>query len=66
MKVPLLSGTSLVVVDVPENGVVLHKEDLIFTSPSGDDYAVLTQAPDAEYDQYASLFSKVVASTAPY
>jgi S1-C subfamily serine protease len=44
---------------VSENGVLLHKVDIFSTCPSGNGFAILTQAPADEWQQYAALFGAV-------
>lgn len=47
---------------VPEHGVLLHKEEVVFTSSNGDDFGVLVQAPDSEYSNFSAFFAQVVNS----
>jgi len=44
---------------VEENGVLLHKVDVFSTSSCGTGYAVLTQAPAAEWSSDAALLRAV-------
>ena len=47
---------------MPEQGVLLHKEEIVFTSSRGDDFGVLVQAPASEYSSLADLFVQVFNS----
>lgn len=47
---------------VPEGGVLLHKEEVVFTSTNGDDFGVLVQAPAAVFSDYSSFFTDVFNS----
>ena len=47
---------------VSEGGVLMHKEEVVFTSASGDDFGVLVQAPASEYSALASFFTQVFDS----
>ena len=47
---------------VRESGVLMHKEEVAFTSGNGDDFGVLVQAPASEYAALASFFSDVFNS----
>jgi len=47
---------------VSEGGVLLHKEEVVFTSSNGDDFGVLVQAPASEYGAYSSFFTAVFNS----
>ncbi len=47
---------------VLESGVLLHKEEIVFTSANGDDFAVLVQAPDSDYSSWSPLFTQVFNS----
>lgn len=47
---------------VPEGGVLLHKEEVVFTSNNGDDFGVLVQAPASVYGAYSSFFADVFNS----
>ncbi len=51
--------------DVIEAGVRLRKVDLFLTDTRRNRIAVLTQAPDAEFEQYAKLFERLRASLVP-
>jgi hypothetical protein len=44
---------------VEQSGVSVHKEDVFFTAPNGDGVAVLTQAPDSEYEALRGPFAKL-------
>jgi len=44
---------------VSENGVLLHKVDIFSTSPSGNGFAVLTQAPAGEWSAESALFTAI-------
>jgi hypothetical protein len=44
---------------VRQDGVLLQKEDVFFTSDSGDSYAVLIQAPAAEYPDWLALLDEI-------
>jgi hypothetical protein len=44
---------------VEQSGVIVHKEDVFFTAPNGDGVAVLTQAPDSEYEALRGQFAKL-------
>jgi S1-C subfamily serine protease len=47
---------------VPEGGMLMHKEEVAFTSARGDDFGVLVQAPDSEYSALAAFFTDVFNS----
>lgn len=47
---------------VSESGVLLHKEEVVFTSSNGDDFGVLVQAPASEYSAFSSFFTDVFNS----
>jgi hypothetical protein len=47
---------------VPEGGVLMHKEEVVFTSSTGDDFGVLVQAPSYEYGVFSSFFTQVFNS----
>jgi hypothetical protein len=47
---------------VRQDGVVLRKEDVFFTSDSGDSYAVLIQAPAAEYTDWLASLDEIRSS----
>jgi S1-C subfamily serine protease len=51
---------------VNENGVLLHKVDIFSTSPSGDGFAILTQAPAGEWSAESALFQAVRGSLTVY
>lgn len=51
--------------DVVEAGVRLRKVDVFLTDTRRNRIAVLTQAPDAEFEQYARLFERLRASLVP-
>jgi hypothetical protein len=42
-----------------ESGVLLHKEDEVFTDSNGDSVAVLTQAPAGDYAGLAAQFASL-------
>jgi hypothetical protein len=42
---------------VEQSGITLHKEDLFFRAPNGDGVAVLTQAPDSQYEGQRAQFA---------
>jgi hypothetical protein len=44
---------------VPERGMALHKIDVFFVDGSGNEFAVLTQAPTSAYGAWASIFSSL-------
>ena len=44
---------------VEENGILLRKLDVFFVSEYGDVFAVLTQAPAEQYDQWSAVFESV-------
>ena len=47
---------------VPEGGVLMHKEEVVFTSSNGDDFGVLVQAPSYEYSAFSNFFTQVFNS----
>ena len=48
--------------EVPEHGVLLHKVDLFFISGSGSEWAILTQAPAADYAGVVGAFDALRSS----
>lgn len=51
---------------VEEDGVLVHKVDVFFTSDAGDQVAVLTQAPADVFDQWVDAFDAIRASLYVY
>lgn len=49
---------------VTERGVTLRKSDIFFTTPAGDAYAVLVQAPTSRHALVASVLEQIRASVA--
>lgn len=47
---------------VPQGGILLHKEEVVFTSGNGDNFGVLVQAPASVYGAYSSFFTSVFDS----
>ena len=50
---------------VPEQGVLLHKVDVMFVDDDGDGVAVLTQAPASVYRFWTGQFSRIRGSLVP-
>jgi S1-C subfamily serine protease len=51
---------------VRENGVLLRKTDTFFIDAHGDEFAVLTEAPDASYAKWEPLFGSIRSSLVTY
>lgn len=45
--------------NVAEQGVLLHKEDLFFVTDAGDEFAILTQAPESLYAEARAAFDAI-------
>ncbi|HZQ80739.1 MAG TPA: S1C family serine protease [Gaiellaceae bacterium] len=48
--------------EVPENGVLLHKIDLVFTDAQRRDWAILTQSPASEWSKVSAALDAISSS----
>jgi hypothetical protein len=51
---------------VQEEGVLMHKVDVFLATESGDEFAVLTQAPESEFARWADVFEAIRSSLSVY